>query len=369
MFAGFLEANTSVGVTIGPFVDVGDGFTPETGVTLASCDEAELLKHESATVDDISGNTWSAVANMDGWYNLQLHASNVDTEGMLKVVFQDDSTFLPVGAHFQVLAQAAHESLFTAKDTGFMDVNTASITDGALTTAKFAASAITASLIAGSAIVAANFDASAIGAGAIAGNALTAGHFAASAIGAAAIAGSALTTDHLAGNAIAAGNIAASAITADKIAGNALVAGNFAASAIGAGAIAGNALTAGHFAASAIGAGAIAGNALTADHIAASAITAAKIAGSALVAANFDTDAIDANALAADAVDEIHDEVVEGTLTFRQAVRIFISALAGKSTGGGTANLKFRDNADAKDRIAATVDANGNRTAMTLDGT
>jgi hypothetical protein len=71
--------------------------------------------------------------------------------------------------------------------------------------------------------------------------------------------------------------------------------------------------------------------------------------------------------LNADAVDKILDEVVEGTLTFRQMLTLFEAALAGKSTGGGTASVAFRDKADAKNRIAATVDANGNRTAVTLD--
>lgn len=68
-------------------------------------------------------------------------------------------------------------------------------------------------------------------------------------------------------------------------------------------------------------------------------------------------------------VDAILDEVVEGTTTFRQMLRIFMSALSGKSAGGGTVTLTFRDVADAKDRITATVDENGNRTTMVLDGT
>jgi hypothetical protein len=74
-------------------------------------------------------------------------------------------------------------------------------------------------------------------------------------------------------------------------------------------------------------------------------------------------------ALSTAGVDAILDDVVEGTLTMRQMLRLFMSALAGKSAGGGTVTLTFRDNADAKARITATVDANGNRTAMTLDGT
>jgi len=72
--------------------------------------------------------------------------------------------------------------------------------------------------------------------------------------------------------------------------------------------------------------------------------------------------------LAADAVDEILDEVVEGTTTLRQAIKIMMSALAAKVSGGGTTTITFRDVGDTKDRITATVDADGNRTAMTLDG-
>lgn len=72
--------------------------------------------------------------------------------------------------------------------------------------------------------------------------------------------------------------------------------------------------------------------------------------------------------LSATGVDDICDEVMEGTLTWRQITRICLSALGGKSSGGGSPTLAFRDNADAKNRISATVDANGNRTAVTLDG-
>ena len=67
-------------------------------------------------------------------------------------------------------------------------------------------------------------------------------------------------------------------------------------------------------------------------------------------------------------IDAIVDEVVEGSLTLRQAVRLFLSALAGKSSGGGTTTINFRDLADTKNRITATVDSNGNRTNVTLDG-
>lgn len=80
------------------------------------------------------------------------------------------------------------------------------------------------------------------------------------------------------------------------------------------------------------------------------------------------TGAVSAAALAADAVDEIIDEVIEGSLTLRQLLRILLAAAAGESGGGGSGTITFRDAADTKNRISATVDANRNRTAVTLDG-
>ena len=66
--------------------------------------------------------------------------------------------------------------------------------------------------------------------------------------------------------------------------------------------------------------------------------------------------------------DAVHDEVIEGTLTYRQITRIVLAVLAGISTGGGTTSVAFRNVADDADRVAATVTGVGNRTAITLDG-
>jgi len=82
-----------------------------------------------------------------------------------------------------------------------------------------------------------------------------------------------------------------------------------------------------------------------------------------------DADVITASALNADAIDEIHDEVVEGSITLRQAIRLFLSLFTGKSSGGGTTTITFRDIADSKNRLQVTVDNQGNRTDVgTRDG-
>lgn len=71
--------------------------------------------------------------------------------------------------------------------------------------------------------------------------------------------------------------------------------------------------------------------------------------------------------LSATGVDDILDEACEGSYTLRQMLRIYLAALAGKSSNYGST---FRDAADSKNRIVATTDADGNRTAITtLDGT
>jgi hypothetical protein len=65
--------------------------------------------------------------------------------------------------------------------------------------------------------------------------------------------------------------------------------------------------------------------------------------------------------------DAVLDEVVEGSTTLRQMIRGFAAALLGKASGLGTTTAVYRDIGDTKDRISATVDADGNRTAVTRD--
>lgn len=59
--------------------------------------------------------------------------------------------------------------------------------------------------------------------------------------------------------------------------------------------------------------------------------------------------------------------VTDGSYDLQEMMRIIFAVCAGKSSGGGTTALKFRNSGDSKNRVSATVDANGNRTAVTLD--
>ena len=66
--------------------------------------------------------------------------------------------------------------------------------------------------------------------------------------------------------------------------------------------------------------------------------------------------------------DAVLDEVVEGALTLRKIMRITLAKLANKASGGSTTTIRYRSLADDKDRIIETVDLDGNRSAVTLDG-
>jgi hypothetical protein len=71
--------------------------------------------------------------------------------------------------------------------------------------------------------------------------------------------------------------------------------------------------------------------------------------------------------LSATGVDDILDEVVEGTTTLRQSQRLHNAVLGGKASGLETTAATFRDLGDTKDVVVATVDGDGNRSAVTHD--
>lgn len=71
-----------------------------------------------------------------------------------------------------------------------------------------------------------------------------------------------------------------------------------------------------------------------------------------------------------DVVDELMAEVMETGLTFKGVLRLLAASMAGKVSGASGTTVTFRNAvADSKDRIVATVDSDGNRTAITYDVT
>lgn len=119
-----LRADTVTEVTIGPAVAVGDGFTPVTTLTVASADEAEIVKHNATTNTAITG-TLAAITNADGYYALDLVTGDVDTEGRLTILINDDSLILPIRQDFIVYSQEVFDDLFIAGSAGYLKPVTA----------------------------------------------------------------------------------------------------------------------------------------------------------------------------------------------------------------------------------------------------
>jgi len=71
--------------------------------------------------------------------------------------------------------------------------------------------------------------------------------------------------------------------------------------------------------------------------------------------------------IAAATVNMLTTRVIENGMTNDDLTRLMASVLLGKLTGAGTGTECFRDLADTKNRITATIDNSGNRTAITLD--
>ena len=55
--------------------------------------------------------------------------------------------------------------------------------------------------------------------------------------------------------------------------------------------------------------------------------------------------------------------------SLEETLRLCLSSLAGKVSGAETTSIVFRSADDSKDRISATVTADGNRQSVTLDAT
>ncbi len=153
-----LRANTAVDVLIGPFIDDTDGNTAETGLTISQAD-VRLSKNGQNMAQK---NDASAAAHDElGYHNCPLNTTDTNTEGNL-VLTVHESGALPVRHEFNVIAEAAWDSLYAAKDTGYMDVNISTITANAITAAAINANAITDAKINSGALTNAKFAAGAL---------------------------------------------------------------------------------------------------------------------------------------------------------------------------------------------------------------
>jgi hypothetical protein len=123
-----LRQSTSIDIRMGPFVDATDGVTPETGVTLAGADQAEVLKANGAATTAMAG-TFAAVTGAGGWYDYTVATGDVNTVGEVVFVVQDSSLCLPVLVRAQVVEETVFDALFAASAAGFASISALATVD------------------------------------------------------------------------------------------------------------------------------------------------------------------------------------------------------------------------------------------------
>jgi hypothetical protein len=116
-----LRQSTAIDIRIGPFVDAGDGVTPETGVTLAGADQAEVLKENGAATAAMAG-TFAAVTGADGWYDYTASTTDTNTVGEVVFVVQDSTLCLPSFTRAMVVEEVVYDAMFASGAAGYAAV-------------------------------------------------------------------------------------------------------------------------------------------------------------------------------------------------------------------------------------------------------
>jgi len=338
----YLRTNTATRITVGPFLDKTDGITPEIALTVTSelltfvVDTAgvpTLVLNVAPTASGGANDMVHITSDAAGYYDLELAAADVNYLGRATLSLNNVATHLPVFHEFMIVPAVIYDAMILGTD--LLDVSVTQVNGAAQTATLDTIKAETVLIVADT-------------------NELQTDDYPTS-IAAVKTDTAAILVDTAVIGALGAGLTALSTQTSvDAIkAETALIVADT------------NELQTDDYPTSIA--------AIKTDTAAILVDTGTTLdAALAVVDSNIDAILVDTGTdgvlLTAAAVDAVHDEIIEGALTLRHVLKIALSALAGKSTGGGTSTIRFRDNADSKARITATVDANGNRTSITIDG-
>jgi len=104
----YLKQSTADDVLIGPFVDITDGATSETGETPT----VKLSKNGQALA--AKSDVTVPVHDADGYYNCELDATDTNTVGTLVLTVAASATALPVRHEFQVVEEDVYEFLYAS---------------------------------------------------------------------------------------------------------------------------------------------------------------------------------------------------------------------------------------------------------------
>jgi hypothetical protein len=332
---GYLRQSTaSQSRSLGPFVDETDFKTAETALTIANTD-IKLCVNGGASANKNSGG---GTHRVNGHYGVTFDATDTATVGELNVSVVVSGA-LQVFDKFFVVEETVYDALFVASAPGYLQPTTAGRTLDVSSTGEAGVdwanvgSPTTTVGLTNTTISSAQVVASVTGAvGSVTGN--------------------------VGGNVV--GSVGSVTGAVGSVTGSVgSVTGNVGGNVVGSvGSVSGN----------------VGGNVNgSVGSIATGGITSASFAADSITASAIATDAITSAELAASAANEIADALLDRTsgietgYTPRQALRVILAAEGGKLSGAATTTIAIRDVNDAVTRISATVDADGNRSAVTLN--
>lgn len=114
--AQILKQSTAVDVLIGPFVDLTDGATSETGesptVKLSKNGQALAAKNDATT----------PVSDADGYYNCEFDATDTNTVGTMVLIVAATASALPVRHEFQVIEEGVYDGLYGSGASDIADI-------------------------------------------------------------------------------------------------------------------------------------------------------------------------------------------------------------------------------------------------------
>jgi hypothetical protein len=302
------QATASQSVLIGPFVDETDGITAMTGLTIANTDIRLSKNGANIAAKNSGGGTHDEI----GYYTITLDATDTDTVGRLQLMVHATGA-MPVYHEYQVLEEAIYDALYAASATGALPVNASGL--AAIADAVWD-EALSGHQTAGTAGRNLTIAASILGEFTLTGTPTST---------VLRISGGSAVNDYY--------NDLQLLITSGALIGQARPISDY--------------------------------DGGTGDITVDEAFTSAPASGVtvAILASH------------AHPVTQIADSLLDRTagvetgLTPRQWFRLAASALFGKASGLATTSAVYRDFGDSKNRITATVDADGNRTAVTTDAT
>ena len=115
-----LKADTQVVVQFGPFVDKGDGVTLESAISAATLDNVTTgirISKNGGTFAARAATVVASAYDAHGMYKITLKTGDVDTEGVLRMVYDDAATCLPVWQDYQVVPAGVYDAMFSGTGT------------------------------------------------------------------------------------------------------------------------------------------------------------------------------------------------------------------------------------------------------------